>query len=146
LAASFHGVLTPYIVPVYEPSQVGGITTGTDIKALIERLTVFSTPFGHAMSEFAGHMLFPDEERSGRFHFNVDPVEITSALDAAGFSGQFVMVVAATYGSRDHKVRRGTAKVFQVFKRSGAINLAGEDVLQPSLGMASHPLYPGKAT
>ena len=147
---SFFGEIIPFIIPHFPPNKIkdgipqGTPEPGTDIASEFENVCNFSEQMAaHNMGW--GQVLFPNERwpQDGKklriFGMNGNPEVFESAKINAGYTGQFLVVVCATYGSTLSMDKYRTAKAFLLFKPDGGINLAGETVLEGTLGFELSP-------
>jgi hypothetical protein len=137
---SFFGEIIPFVLP-YLPDQ-GLPVSGTDIAKEFERVCNFPETMT-ASNVGWGKIMFPNENPESRtFGMNGNPALFDAVKNAPiGYSGQFLVVVCATYGSTLNADKYRTAKAFQLFKKSGTgnIDLNGETIAQGDLGFVLSP-------
>jgi hypothetical protein len=145
---SFFGALIPFVMaswPAETPIEEilkGPPVPVTDVVKELQAVCDFPEAMtAHKMG--FGQVMFPTDDKTQLFGLNGNPQCFDEVKEKfpSGYSGQFLVVVCATYGSTFSNDRYRTAKAFHLFKRSGTkhIDLAGETISIADLGFVLSP-------
>jgi hypothetical protein len=140
------GDLLPFRMRFYDGPVVRGEPfsgkeiPGTDVAAELDK----TCQFHESMAEHnfaSGHLMFPGEIIEALYGFSVEEPRDRAGAADRGYSGQFLVAFAVTYGSTLSRDRYRTAKAYHLFKTgdSGRIDLRGERIEADNLGMQLHP-------
>lgn len=87
-----------------------------------------------------GQVQFPKEERTHLFHATGDPATFDAAKESPSYGGQFLVLMAVTYGSTLSGTGYRTAQAFHLFRAGGSmtIDLNGEAIEQSELAFVRY--------
>lgn len=146
--ASFMASMVPYTIPHWPKEMVknglpqGNPIDGTDIQKEFNKIFVFQENMIKNDLGF-GQILFPGETRKVKFTLNGNNQIFDKIKKApSGYTGHFIIIACASYGSTYNEELYCTAKAYQMFKRSGdkAISLDGDFVPIADIALAPHPI------
>lgn len=137
--------MMPFMISVYPPDSIikdgfpqGTPTKLTDSAAELKRMCA---TFANLKKFFKdGRTLFRDKTISGVLEINGDPAKFESAKNTPGYSGNFLILVCASYRFTGEDELHHTADAFALYRPNGKIDIAGETIPVQGLRIAAQPM------
>jgi hypothetical protein len=137
--------ILPFMLSIWPPDSLkdgvrqGRLIPGTDaaaeLRSMCDRFADFRSSFPSD-----GRTLFGDKTMRGTFTLNGDPARFDAAKNNTAFSGNFLILVCATYRFVTEEKMHQTAEAFALFRPNGKINIEGETIPLIELGFVAQPM------
>ena len=145
LGVDMTAAILPFMFSIWPPDSlkdgvrqgqpIPGTDTAAELRSMCGRFADFRSSF-----PLDGRTLFRDKTMRGTFTLNGDPARFDAAKNTTAFSGNFLILVCATYRFVTEEKMHQTAEAFALFRPNGKINIEGETIPLNELGFVAQPM------